>query len=239
MTNNYNEDFLAALELAAQAAPAPEGRKNLGADDLAETIGSITDGDGAPVAGASKMRRVKGDDDWESTTVLYSTLDGRPSTVLKGMVPKKLAQRWPEGLPNVPEILVGKPVFTRKPLIEYKQGTNVCFLNVNHPERDFIVEIGLGGITCRKSNLPTEFAARQHGEHKHSDEWKAYQEAIFVKTQKTAEYRSVEQNEIMRQLLTQLVQRDEVKSEPESRERNINDGGNVNDKRGTGTSKAD
>lgn len=238
--NSYSDDFLKALELAEQAAPAPV-RRGLGADDLAEEIGAVTDEGGNPVEGATKMRRVKGDPDWESYVTLYSTYDGKPSTVLRGMVQKKLQQRWPEEA-NVPEVLWGRPVFTRKPLVEYKPGNNLCFLNPDHPDHEFIVKIGLGGVTCRKRNLPTEFAARQHGEHKHGDEWKAYVEAKGLREREQSEYRTAEQNDIMRALLQQLVSQNEqlnavkaeVVNEHPSRQRNVNDGGNVNDKRNAG-----
>lgn len=212
MTNDYSNDYLAALELAEQAMPVDPRARGLGVDDLAETVGTVSDEDGNPVGGTSKMRRVKGDDDWENTTVLYSTLDGSPSTVLRGMVTKKLQQRWPE-VNQVPEVLWGKPVFTRKPLLTYKMGENLCFLNPKHKERDFIVAIGLGSITCRKSNLPTEFAARQHGEHKHSAEWASYVEAKALRDREQSEYRTIEQSQIMQQLLQTLVEQNAANKE--------------------------
>lgn len=237
--NRYDEAYLAALELAEAAIP-PDPRELLKQEsDLAEVVGKVTDADGNPVAGATDMRRVKGDDEWESYVTLYSTLDGTPSRILVGMAPKKLRQRWPE-VPNVPEALWGKPCFTRKPIIKYETGSLPCMLGPDYHDRDFITEVGLGHITCRKHNFRTEFAVRQHMQHKHGDEFAAIESARTQREQEKARQTDLDNNALLRSLIQSLAE-SRAQNVSESGQRDERPSGNVNNQRGNrgSASKAD
>jgi len=196
------EDFDAALAAAVNDMPV-DPREALRSEELGEVVGEVTDADGTTKV-ASSMRRVKDTDDWENYITLYSTLDGMPSKVLRGMRVKKLRQVWPE-VNSIPETLWGKPVFTTKPLRKYVVGVSMCRLNPDHPDRDAVVAAGLGHLSCRKSNMPTEFAARQHLQHKHHDEFAAL-EAARVTTEETAiKDKAEENNALLRGLLQELA----------------------------------
>ena len=200
----FDEEFMAALERAEEAIPPDPRELLLKEEDLAEVVSPVTNEQGAAIG--TPMRRVKGDDDWESYVTLYSTASGQPSTVLRGMAAKKLRQRWPEDTQDVPEALWGKPVFTRKPLRQYTTGKLPCMLNPDHLESSFIKEIGLGHIVCRKHNMPTEFAVRQHMQHKHSDEWQAIQSAEVRRDANRKDRTDEENNALLRALITMIAE---------------------------------
>ena len=61
---------------------------------------------------------------------------------------------------------------------EYKLGTIKCFLHADSPERPILKEIGLAGVTCPAAHLASQHARRQHGLHRHKQEWAAYQEYV-------------------------------------------------------------
>lgn len=195
-------DFAAALALEEARIPM-DAREALRKEELGEVVGDITDDSGNKMASA--MRRVKDSPEWESFVNIYSTLDGMPSRVLRGMAAKKLRQRWPEGVSNVPQELWGRPVFTRKPLKKYRVGEVKCLLNPEHPRHEFVVLAGLGHLVCMKSNMPTEFAARQHMQHKHSDEWQALEDARIAAETAEAKAKTEESNAMLRALLETLA----------------------------------
>lgn len=237
--NRYDDDYLAALELAEQAMPADPRELLKREEDLAEVVAKVTDADGNPVQGATDMRRVRGDDEWESYVTLYSTLDGMPSRVLAGMVPKKLRQRWPE-VSQVPEILWGKPCFTRKPITKYQPGNLPCMLGVDYEDREFILSVGLGGVPCRKHNFRTEFAVRQHMMHKHSDEWAAIESAIARRDIEKARQTDLDNNALLRGLIQMLTESREAANVAASGQRDEQQGEHVDNqrsrRRGTGAS---
>ena len=72
----------------------------------------------------------------------------------------------------------GRPMFVarKEDAPEYKLGTIKCFLHADSPERPILEEIGLSGVTCPAAHLASQHARRQHGLHRHKQEWAAYQE---------------------------------------------------------------
>ena len=74
----------------------------------------------------------------------------------------------------------GRPMFVarKEDAPEYKLGTIKCFLHADSPERPILEEIGLSGVTCAAAHLASQHAKRQHGLHRHKQEWAALQEYI-------------------------------------------------------------
>ena len=71
----------------------------------------------------------------------------------------------------------GSTVFTtQKPPFEPKQGTHLCMLHLNHPDREKWDELGLP--RCPKDNLRNPFQVRRHMQKRHKVEWGAIQEEI-------------------------------------------------------------
>lgn len=101
---------------------------------------------------------------------IYAVEDGRPVTIpeyqLGGVLDKRLED--------------GRFMFVadKDKAPEYKMGEIVCFLHVDAPDRAVIEELGLGAIRCRKHTLPTSYAATIHGQHRHRQEWAAYQQHL-------------------------------------------------------------
>ena len=85
----------------------------------------------------------------------------------------------------------GKPMFVARKgdAPEYKLGTIKCFLHADSPERPILEEIGLSGVTCPAAHLASQHARRQHGLHRHKQEWAAYQEFMEDKKEEKREGR--------------------------------------------------
>ena len=91
----------------------------------------------------------------------------------------------------------GRPMFVARKgdAPEYKLGTIKCFLHADSPERPILEEIGLSGVTCPAAHLASQHARRQHGLHRHKQEWAAYQEFMEDKKEEKREKRLDEQLE--------------------------------------------
>ena len=118
---------------------------------------------------------------------IYAAEDGRPVAVPAYM----LGQVMTKTLDNGDFMFVADP----KDAPEYKIGDIKCFLHVDAPERVIVEEIGLGAVQCRKHTLPSQHAWRMHGQHRHKQEWAAYQEFIEDRKEEKREQRSDEQLE--------------------------------------------
>lgn len=101
-----------------------------------------------------------------------------------------------EAIP-IPEYMVGAVLlkrlgdgymFTDNPdeAPKYRQGQIKCFLHADSTERasGVLNEIGLAGKTCPAGSLANPHSKRIHGQHRHKQEWGAYQE--FITDQKEA-----------------------------------------------------
>ena len=115
-------------------------------------------------------------DEGREPVTIYSTEDGRPVTIPAYMVPPVLDRRREDG--------EFRFVADKAKAPEYKLGTILCFMHKDSPERAALDAAGLGGKFCRKHTLPSDYAATIHGEHRHRQEWAAYQR--YVGNQKEA-----------------------------------------------------
>lgn len=61
---------------------------------------------------------------------------------------------------------------------EYKLGTVLCFMHKDSPERATLNAAGLGSKTCVKSTLASDYSKTIHAEHRHRQEWTAYQRYV-------------------------------------------------------------
>ena len=122
----------------------------------------------------------------EPVTV-YAVEDGRSVAVPAYMLNSVMTKTLDDGR----FMFVADP----KDAPEYKMGDIVCFLHVDAPERVIIEEIGLGAVKCRKHTLPSRHAWRMHGQHRHKQEWAAYQEFIEDRKEEKRETRQDEQLE--------------------------------------------
>ena len=105
---------------------------------------------------------------------IYSMIDGEPLPVAMTNIERALEKRLPGG----------GYMFTAKKeeAPEYKLGDVKCFLHMDSPDRPILREIGLGGAYCPAAHLANSHSKRIHAQHRHSQEWAAYQE--FVKDEK-------------------------------------------------------
>lgn len=101
---------------------------------------------------------------------IYSMVDGEPLKVAAANIERVLEKRLPDG----------RYMFTADPqkAPEYKLGEVKCFLHPDSPDRPTLVSIGLGGAYCPAAHLANNHSRRIHAEHRHGQEWKAYQEHI-------------------------------------------------------------
>lgn len=85
----------------------------------------------------------------------------------------------------------GQPMFVARKgdAPEYKLGTIKCFLSADSPERPILEEIGLAGVTCPATHLASQHAKRQHGLHRHKQEWTALQEYLNDKKEREQQER--------------------------------------------------
>ena len=103
---------------------------------------------------------------------VYSTVDGTPSQVLMSMLAKQLRKRVPRD-EAIPEEFWGKRAFTiDKPNIPDNGPKYVCWFHKESPQRPELDEIGLGGVTCTKKNIPTLIDVEYHVMRKHPQRFK-------------------------------------------------------------------
>mgnify|MGYP001571538057 CR=1 FL=1 len=122
---------------------------------------------------------------------LYSRIDGEPL-----LMPVKLAERAMEK--RLPD---GSFMFTTDPAQapEYKQGDVKCFLHAESNERlsGALDEIGLTGIVCNAAHLANLYSKRIHAQHRHRQQWEAYQEFVTTQKERTQEDRQERQTAAM------------------------------------------
>lgn len=103
---------------------------------------------------------------------VYSMQDGEKIPVPEYMLRTVLSKALPDGT----------KMFTQNPdeAPEYHWGEVKCFLHAESAERTtgILQEIGLAGKVCEAGKLASIYSKRQHGEHRHSKEWAAYQEHV-------------------------------------------------------------
>jgi len=99
---------------------------------------------------------------------IYSVLDGEPISIPEYMVAGVLGKALPDGSPMFSEHAEDAP--------EYKRGQVKCFLHPDSPDRPILERAGLAGKTCVAGNLAGGYAKRIHGQHRHKQEWEAYQD---------------------------------------------------------------
>lgn len=109
---------------------------------------------------------------------LYSMVDGEPIRVPTHLAQRALDKRLP----------AGGFMFTSDPAQapQYRLGEVKCFLHPEAPEREVVVEIGLGEKMCMSAHLANRFSKRIHGQHRHKQEWLAYRDYI-EESQRTEE----------------------------------------------------
>ena len=101
---------------------------------------------------------------------LYSMLNGEPIRVPIYMAQVLLQHKLPDG----------RFAFTsdQGKAPHYKKGTTKCFLHPEAMERSIIDELGLGGVACNSAGLANPHSKRIHAQHRHKQEWAAYQENL-------------------------------------------------------------
>lgn len=114
---------------------------------------------------------------------LYSRIDGEPVLVPEKIAAKALDKRLPNGTFMFTVDAADAPA--------YKQGAVKCFLHEESAERlsGALDEVGLTGITCPAANLANTYSKRIHAQHRHRQQWEAYQEYVTNEKQRVAEER--------------------------------------------------
>ena len=98
---------------------------------------------------------------------IYDTETGEPSRPLRYMVPKALTWMNTE---------TGKRRFNIKQLVPWRQGTFLCPLHKDDPDRALYDRIGLASTVCRKHNLVSDATRWAHLRFKHASAYKIIQE---------------------------------------------------------------
>lgn len=122
----------------------------------------------------------------EPVTV-YSTKDGCPTPIPAYMLGAAMQLTNEDG--------TFRFVAQAKNAPKYKLGTIKCFLHKDSPERPILELVGLGSATCPKATLASLHSKRQHGLHRHKQEWAAWQEYVEGKKEEKREARLDEQLE--------------------------------------------
>lgn len=99
---------------------------------------------------------------------VYSVENGEPVSVPAYMLGAVMEKRLEDGRFR----FVGK----KEDAPEYTPGTVKCFLHPDSPERDILNEIGMVTVTCPTAHLANEHSKRIHAQHRHKQEWAAYNE---------------------------------------------------------------
>lgn len=189
------------LEAAIDSIKSHVKEGKLKPGDIVERLGT-NDG----VASHMTMQVTDEKRDAEYVTV-YSTKDGMPSEVLVNMLAKTLMKRWNPD-PELDPKLYGQKAFSLTPVVEYRSSDSplLCIFHPDAPEREFLNKHGLTTRVCRKHNLPTEWDRMMHAQHRHKQEFAAYEKAEAE--ERAREYR--EQNRAM--LEAQLAMIEAIKA---------------------------
>lgn len=117
--------------------------------------------------------------------IVYSTEDGFPTPVPAYRIGEVMGLTDKDGNPRF--------VAEAKDAPEYIPGTVKCFLHKDSPERPILEKIGLSGAFCPAEHLASEHSKRIHGQHRHKQEWAAYQEYMENRKEERREARQDEQ----------------------------------------------
>lgn len=167
--------------------PAVEGRE--GEIIIPPTLGS-------PLPGAISERTGK----WVN---LYETRTGEKRTINRVNLAEALNAKHKDR--SFPE-WVGKPLFSRRPTVEWVVGQYKCFLHPDQPQRGEYDRRGYP--TCASGHLASEYEARRHMQLRHKATWAAILE------QRSEEERK-EQLEAQRQQTAALLALAGARAEPE------------------------
>jgi hypothetical protein len=114
---------------------------------------------------------------------LYSRVDGEPVEIPVGIAERALEKLLPDG----------GFMFTtnRDQAPAYKRGDIKCFLHADSSERasGALDEVGLAGINCPASRLASLYSKRIHAQHRHRQQWEAYQEYVNIQKERTQDQR--------------------------------------------------
>ena len=95
---------------------------------------------------------------------VYDTKTGVPSTINDNMLVSTLRKKRPDG----------SYVFGLKQLVKPKQGTYICMLHKDDPNREHYDELGFA--VCPKGNLSAPFHVKRHMQKRHKVEWAAIED---------------------------------------------------------------
>lgn len=73
------------------------------------------------------------------------------------------------------------------------KGKVKCFMHPDAPEHELLLELGIHQ-TCTANELRNAHSRRIHGQHRHKNEWAAYQEAILERRED--DYRDIQQKQL-------------------------------------------
>lgn len=91
---------------------------------------------------------------------IYDTKSGVSSLTNRNMLPAQLKKKYEDGT----------RIFTvTKPRVKLIQGTLLCYLHSDRPERAKYAAMGLPA--CKKSNLVASYHLDSHMKHRHKQEW--------------------------------------------------------------------
>lgn len=140
------------------------------ARDLSDKLGLGNDASRMSGAGTENPDRD------ESYVTVYSTWDNAPSEVLVSMLSKVIRKRFAKE--NwIPQDLWGRMAFSLKPLPDREPDrlNFQCMLNPQHPMRETLDELGLAGVTCTKTGIPTAVGADKHFKASHKDAYAVWE----------------------------------------------------------------
>ena len=125
---------------------------------------------------------------------MYDTKTGAASKCNLNMLPRKLKVKRADG----------SPVFTvYKPKFEPKQGTMLCMLHKDAPNRKEYD--GLGLPVCPKGTLLSDFHVKRHMQKRHKLEWAAIEDTRVEKERQEELAERREQREFQKRILGRTV----------------------------------
>lgn len=118
---------------------------------------------------------------------LYSRMDGEPLSIPVHIAERALEKLLPDGSFMFTTVAAEAP--------PYKIGEVKCFLHEESNERasGALDAVGLTGITCPAAHLANLYSKRIHAQHRHRQQWDAYQEHIGDEKQRAREERETAQ----------------------------------------------
>ena len=138
---------------------------------------------------------------------LYSLSDGCPENFPAYMVKTILSKRRADG----------RYAFTADPMKAptYRRGNILCFLNSDSAEWPIMQELGLGQKVCESKHLGSLNSKLIHGQHRHKQEYAAWQAYLTDQKQQTADRRQEAQLEAT------LAMAKGVSAKPKARRRKL------------------